>query len=101
VNYAVDDAGRGAGAERPDTGGGVSEDRAKGEYITGRPDGQSLGLLGAHERGGPYDHSRGSGCAGIQRTGDTEVDDPWAIRSEKDVERLKVAVDESMPMNDC
>ena len=88
-------------AHRPERllpGGRVRQDRAEAEDVTGLGERITAYLLGRHEA---RRTDRGAGtrqtAAGhrLQRTRDTEVDDPGAVDGDQDVGRLEVAVDDA------
>ena len=92
VDHAVQQRGRGPGAERALARGGEGQQRPEAEDVGRRPDLVTHGLLGGHEPGRADHQARLRQRRGFHRAGDAEVDDPRAVVRDQHVRRLEVPV---------
>jgi hypothetical protein len=92
VDHAVQQRGRGPGAERALARGGEGEDRPEAEYVARRPDFKAGRLLGGHEPGRADHQARLRQRGRFRRPGDAEINDPRSILGQQHIRRLKVPV---------
>ena len=95
VHRAVHQGGGLAVAEGPAARSRRSQHRPEREDVARRPDVLAGDLLGGQESGRTEERARRRELGALERLGDAEVDDAWAVRAEQDVGRLEVAVDEA------